>query len=362
MEKNQHHIDIHQKVVELIDSGQSFAVALVLKAEGSTPRKAGVRAIIDKAGKIWGTLGGGLVEAETQHRAVEACESKRPIVFDLYLHGASSADDVPICGGLMRILADPTVRKNRAFYFQVAEATRQRQQGLILTTIRTATHTEVTPRWLLPEDIQSNAPFPGTDNMRFCLACERPQLFTKSSKNPDVFTEVLIEPFIPKPLLLIAGGGHIGQALALQANLVGFDITVIDDRSEFTDPALFPEGTKTRCGDIPEQLAAGNIANDTYIVIVTRGHKLDAEALEACIHTPAAYIGMIGSKRKVALIRKSFIESGLATEEEFDQVFTPIGLDIGAVTVPEIAASITAELIAVRRKGIAHKTSNLALS
>jgi len=99
------------------------------------------------------------------------------------------------------------------------------------------------------------------------------------------------------------------------------------------------------------------IASDTYIVIVTRGHKLDAEALEACIHTPAAYIGMIGSKRKVALIRENFIESGIVTKEEFDRIFTPIGLDIGAVTVPEIAASITAELIAVRRKGIIHKIS-----
>ena len=86
-------------------------------------------------------------------------------------------------------------------------------------------------------------------------------------------------------------------------------------------------------------------------MVVTRGHKHDAEALEACIHRPAAYIGMIGSKRKVALMRKDFIETGLATEAEFNRVFAPIGLDIGAVTVPEIAASVTAQLIAVRRKG-----------
>ncbi len=85
-------------------------------------------------------------------------------------------------------------------------------------------------------------------------------------------------------------------------------------------------------------------------MIVTHGHKLDAESLEVCIHSPAAYIGMIGSKRKVALIRKNFVESGLATEEEFDRVYAPIGLDIGAVTVPEIAASITSQLISVRRK------------
>ncbi|MGD8501427.1 MAG: XdhC family protein [Phycisphaerales bacterium] len=355
MDSNHRPADIHQRVVEFIDSGRSFAVALVIKAEGSTPRKAGVKAIIDQAGKIWGTLGGGLVEAEAQRRAIQACQSKRPVVFDLELYGANRAADVPICGGKMRILIDPTVAKDRASYAQVAEAVRQRQRGVLLTTARAAAHTEVASQWFGQDAIPSDAAFPGADNIRSCLARETPQLFVESSRNPDVCTEVLVEPVIPKPLLLIAGGGHIGQALALQAGLVGFDIIIVDDRPEFTDPALFPEGTTTRCGDIPKQIAALPIAGDTFIVVVTHGHKLDAEALEACIHTPAAYVGMIGSKRKVALIRRNFIESGLATEEEFDRVFTPIGLDIGAVTVPEIAASITAELIAVRRKGIAHK-------
>jgi len=357
MNRNRRPIDIHQKIVEFIDSGQSFTVALVLKAEGSTPRKAGVRAIIDKSGKIWGTLGGGLVEAEAQRRAIEACQSKRPIIFDIDLYGTEKTDDVPICGGDMRILIDPTVAKDRASYTQVAEAVQQRQRGVILTTIHTTTKTEVTYEWFPQEGIPSDAAFPSTKDIHSCLTRETPQLFTKSSQNPDCFTEVLVEPVIPRPLLIIAGGGHIGQALALQSSLVGFDVTVIDDRAEFTNPALFPEGTVTQCGDIPKQIADLSITNDTYIVIVTRGHKLDAETLEACIHRPAAYIGMIGSKRKIALIRENFIESGIATTAEFDSVFAPIGLDIGAVTVPEIAASITAELIAVRRKGIIHKIS-----
>ena len=357
MDRNHRPIDIHQRVVEFIDSGCSFAVALVLKAEGSTPSKVGVKAIIDETGKIWGTLGGGLVEAEAQRRAIEACQSKRPIIFDMDLHGTKRADDVPICGGDMRILIDPTTAKNKAFYTEVAEAIKQRQRGVILTTIYAAIQTEVTSEWFPQEDIPSDAAFPSTKDIYSCLTRETPQLFTKSSQNPDCFTEVLFELVIPKPLLIIAGGGHIGQALALQSSLVGFDVTVIDDRAEFTNPALFPEGTVTQCGDIPEQIADLSIANDIFIVIVTRGHKLDAEALEACIHRPAAYIGMIGSKRKIALIRENFIESGITTKEEFDRIFTPIGLDIGAVTVSEIAASITAELIAVRRKGIIHKIS-----
>lgn len=357
MDSNHRPTDICQNVVEFIDNGEVFAVALVLKAEGSTPRKAGVRAIIEQTGKIHGTLGGGLVEAEAQRRAVEACRSKQPVVFDMDLYGANRDADVPICGGSMRILVDPTAAKDRASYAEMAETVRNRQRGVMLTIVRTATQTEVRSQWFVQEAIPSDAAFPGADKIRFCLAHETPQLFVKPDGGASPTLQVFVEPVIPKPLLLIAGGGHIGQALALQASLVGFDITVIDDRAEFTDPALYPEGTATRCGDIPEQIAAGPIADDTHIVIVTRGHKLDAEALEACIHAPVAYIGMIGSRRKVALMRQNFTESGIATAEQFDRVFTPIGLDIGAVTVPEIAASITAELIAVRRQGIAHKTS-----
>ncbi len=345
---------IYEKIVEFIDSDRPFAVALVLKTEGSTPREAGVRAIIDQTGKIWGTIGGGVVEAETQRLAVEACRSKCPIIFDQQLHGTKSTDDTPICGGMMRILIDPTIAKNRACYVQIAEAIQRRQRGVILTTVHDTIPTKVAYRWFEQDAIPPDVTFPSVQNIRTCLDREAVRLFTKSTQESNVLTEVLVEPVIPKPLLLIAGGGHVGQALAAQANLVGFVVTVIDERPEFTDPALFPEGARTCCGDIAEQVAA-LIEDDTYVVIVTRGHKLDAEVLEACIHSRAAYIGMIGSKRKVALMRRHFIELDLASAKEFDRVFAPIGLNIGAVTVPEIASSITAELIAVRRKGIVHK-------
>ncbi len=342
---------IYEQVVEFIDAGRSFALATILRADGSTPRKAGVRAIIDEAGGIWGTLGGGAVEAEAQRRAVEVCKSKQTIVFELALEGECRSDDAPICGGNMRILVDARVEKDRGSYAQAAQAVRQRQCGALLTTVCTGAETEAAVRWIPKEAIGAERGFPGGEAISLCLGREEARLFVQQGQEPNIRRESLVEPVIPMPILLIVGGGHIGQALARQAILVGFDVVVLDDRPEFTNPALFPEGVATRCGDIREEVEASAIGRDTYIVIVTRGHKHDAEALEACIHAPAAYIGMIGSKRKVALMRKDFVESGLAGEEEFGRVFAPVGLDIGAVTVPEIAASIVAQLIAVRRKG-----------
>jgi xanthine dehydrogenase accessory factor len=118
-------------------------------------------------------------------------------------------------------------------------------------------------------------------------------------------------------------------------------------------PSLYPEGAALHCGDIARLVTEMPIAADTYIVIVTRGHQHDEQALAACIRRPAAYIGMIGSRRKVAMIREDLLKSGAAGEEELGRVYAPIGLDIGAQTVPEIAASIVAQLVAVRRRGSA---------
>ena len=353
--------DVYRKAVEFIDGGRSFAMAVVLDTDGSTPQRTGVRALIEETGNIWGTLGGGIVEAEAQRHAVDAqrqpvdaCGLKRPVVLALDLKHAYARDAVAICGGRMRILIDPTASKDRTCYARVAEARERRERGVLVTTVCEAEETLVALQWLPEDAISETAGFPDAEAIRSCVARETPQVFMTDLPEPGASMVVLVEPVIPNPVLLIVGGGHVGQALARLAGPIGFDITVIDDRPEFTNPALFPEGAVTRCGDVAKELAAFPITNDVFIVLVTRGHKYDAEALEACIHAPAAYVGMIGSKRKVAMIRKNFIESGLATENEWNRVLAPIGFDIGAITVPEIAVSIAAQLIAVRRKGTGH--------
>ncbi len=254
-----------------------------------------------------------------------------------------------------------------------------------MTTIHTGRQVEVYLAWLAEDAIATAETFPGGDRLRTCLAEGHPQSFvfqpgqgtgtffghhssaerdnatgrkmsqSPAASGPDGGLEVFAEPVLPCPLLLIAGGGHVGQALAVQAAQVGFQVTVLDDRPEFADPARFPPGVRVCCGPPAEQLARLAMDADTYVVIVTRGHQHDAEALAACIHGRSAYLGMIGSRRKVALIRQSFLDGGLATEGEFARVFAPVGLEIGAVTVPEIATSIVAQLIAVRRKAVAQR-------
>ncbi|MGA2616686.1 MAG: XdhC family protein [Thermoguttaceae bacterium] len=344
---------MYRKIVELLDGGVRLTAALVLSAEGSTPQGAGARALVDAAGQLWGTVGGGAVEHQARQMAMAACHSQRPVVFDCNLNAADAAASGAVCGGRLRILVDPTLARGRECYAQAAEALDGRRRGLLLTTIRTGRQVEVHLAWLAEDAIAAAATFPGGDTLRSCLVQGRPQRFVAQPPSPDG-VEVFVEPVLPCPLLLIAGGGHVGQALAVQAAQVGFQVTVLDDRPEFADPARFPAGVRVRCGPPAEQLASCAMDADTYVVIVTRGHGHDAEALAACIHGRSAYLGMIGSRRKVALIRQGFLDGGLATQEEFARVFAPVGLEIGAVTVPEIAASIVAQLIAVRRNGAAH--------
>lgn len=333
----------------LLDDHRGVAVATVIEADGSTPRKVGARAVIDESGQLHGTIGGGLVEAEALRRGIEATQSQRASIIECRLTGSGGPDTAPICGGVMRVVIAPPSAQDREAYARAAQALERRERGLLVTRIRQTDSTEVRVQWLDEPAIGAAGGFPGAERLLDCLEGEEACRFQDdrgAERAPEV---VLVEPVVPRPRLLIVGGGHVGQAVAVQASWVGFDITVIDDRPEYTQPTLFPAGTALRCGEIAREVAGFPVDPDTYIVLVTRGHRHDAVALEACIHRPAAYLGMIGSERKVALVKRDFLQGGKATPDEWARVFAPIGLDIGAQTVPEIAASVTAELIAVRR-------------
>jgi xanthine dehydrogenase accessory factor len=160
--------------------------------------------------------------------------------------------------------------------------------------------------------------------------------------------EVFIEPITTAPSLYIFGGGHISLPLAKTAKLLGFRITVIDDRAEFASPERFPEAESVLAGDFTKTFPKLKIDKSSYIVIVTRGHQNDELVLEWAIGTPAKYIGMIGSQTKVKTIYSHLLAKGMS-QERLDSVHSPIGLEIGAQTPEEIAVSILAEIIKVRR-------------
>jgi xanthine dehydrogenase accessory factor len=161
--------------------------------------------------------------------------------------------------------------------------------------------------------------------------------------------EVFVEPILPPSDLYIFGAGHVAASLYKIARIAGFDITVIDDREAYANRERFPEAQQVIAEDFDQAAAQLTPSESSFIVIVTRGHRDDMRMLRWAVQTQVQYIGMIGSRRKTITIFKELQEEGLAPRL-FDRVHAPIGLDIGAVTPEEIAVSITAELIAKRRK------------
>jgi xanthine dehydrogenase accessory factor len=159
-------------------------------------------------------------------------------------------------------------------------------------------------------------------------------------------------PALPRVTILLVGGGHVGQAVARLASEVGFDIWVLDDRERYVSPERFPTATRRLVGDVGTTLRdlVPALTASTFAVILTRGHNHDEEALYHLAPTACGYVGMIGSKRKIRMIFEDLAAKGIA-QEALERVHAPLGYNIGSQTVPEIAVSIVAELIACRNVG-----------
>src|SRR5436309_1445177 len=161
--------------------------------------------------------------------------------------------------------------------------------------------------------------------------------------------EVFIEVLRPEPRLIIAGAGYVAQALARLAARLDFRIVVVDDRRDLANPQAFGQKVQLTFGDIPQTIRELEPDEASWIVIVTRGHHLDKDALRAALETNATYVGMIGSPNKVKHIFKDLLKEGFP-RERLAQVHAPIGLDLGAETPDEIALSIAAEMVMLRKK------------
>ena len=245
---------------EALAQGDTVALVTVVRAQGSTPQRAGAKMLVWADGRTVGTIGGGCYENDAFWKAREAIASGKPLLLHYELNDDFAQENGLICGGRM---------------------------------------------------------------------------------------DVHIDPLVPSPRLFIIGAGHVGLHLARAASEVGFRIHVIDDREKFANAERFPAADIV-VEPIPEWLHRAELPASSYVVIVTRGHQHDLDALRALAARDLKYLGLIGSRAKVARIYDALLAEGMAPES-LERVHSPIGLEIGAVTPAEIAISILAQLIAVSR-------------
>ena len=352
---------IYDRLTELIQLSPECVLATVISTQGSTPQKAGSLPLIGSKGLLAGTLGGGITEMRVIQEAQIRVKSKESGLFSFELQGKIEKGSESICGGNMRILLDATPKLYIPTFRQLNKSLENRIPGVLVSWIDQSDpeNLDITRYWFTKDN---ELFFPGelgravdsivTKMLDYPFAsCQSVEMATPEYNQNDL---ILLESILPKPNLIIAGAGHIGQSLAPIAKTLGFSVTVWDDRPEYADQTRFPDADTFLSGI--ENLEKITVRHDTWVVIVTHGHKSDAEVLRKFIDSEAAYIGMIGSKAKVSQMKTLFLENGWATLEQWNRIYSPVGLDIGAQTVEEIAVSIAAQLIQVRNQNtISHE-------
>jgi len=348
-------------VLRCLDQGVPCALGMVVETRGATPQKPGAHALFLRDGRVIGTLGGGCLEMESRRRALQVLDDGRPLLFQIDLDDDFGWDDGLLCGGRATVFARP-VSPDQSDLWRRARAMIDSRLGFVMATFLSGTR--MGAQYLIPavssspgEDPAPPPPPDGLTAIRDLLSEESPRIDKVSDGEEELL--VYLHPVLARPTLLIVGAGHIGKALADLADPIGFDVVVVDDREEFANRGRFPHVREIVVDDIPSSVHRYPVDEDTYVVIVTRGHRHEAAALRACINRPARYIGMIGSRRKVLMIFRELLEEGYTTLERLRRVRSPIGLDLGGHTVGEIALSIAAELVAVRRKGDADKVESM---
>ena len=354
--------NLYSGVDRWLERRESLALSTIVETRGSTPQVAGASALFSRKGLVSGTLGGGIVEANAQEKAARCLQERKSLFYQFELEGDDLAAEEAICGGSVSILIDGSPLNHLKTFALLKKSLLSRRAGVLVSRISRVSPQGVSilRRWLEGKagagDV-SDKDFSSIEKeIREAGQEGKPRLIkTKDKRHQEIL--FFLEPLFPLPQLVIAGAGHIAQAVAHLGRLLDFAVTVIDDRAEFASRERFREADTIIVGDIGNAVADFPIASDTYIVIVTRGHSHDAEALRACIRSPAAYIGIIGSRRKLSLTRRKFISEGWATEAQFDRVHGPIGLAIESTTVAEIAVSIAAELVLVRNQAGKRRTA-----
>jgi xanthine dehydrogenase accessory factor len=289
-------------------SGEPAALGIITGVTGSSPQKVGAKALFHANGRIDGTMGGGCLEAEIQDRARHTLVTGKPETFDLVLDHDFGWDDGLICGGRVTGVILPRIHVAAPIWAELAARREPRTWGV-------------------------------TDDFQIAWANA-----TTASDAPDT-TWRYRETVTPPCALWIAGAGHIAQAVAPLALGLDFTVTVFDDRPALANHEFFPKAVTLRVGDWDQMLTEPPSAHGAFGLIVTRGHRHDALVLRHWIDHGFAFLGMIGSRRKARTILDHFRSEKIGSEAALSQLCCPVGVDIAAHTVPEIAISILAQYI-----------------
>ena len=348
--------NIYLRILKMAPELSDPVLATVTNTVGSTPQKPGSSALFDRNGLITGTVGGGVAEGKLQEFAQICGQTKESGFFHYNLDKDISEREEAICGGRLSMLVDADPLVHLPVFKEVNKSMSDREPGVLITIITTIDEKGIRiNRYWMTRNIRPVIPAPFLEKiepeiMSLLSSSDRDNYRQIEISVPDEASSstILLEPLFPMPKLIIAGAGHIGKALSLLGRMLDFEVTVIDNRHEYANTDNLPDADHIIVKDIGEAMQEIEKAPDTYIVIVTRGHKDDGEALKPCIGSGAAYVGMIGSRSKVEKMHSEFIRMGWAKEEQWSRIYTPIGLDIRSKTVEEIAVSIAAQLILVR--------------
>ena len=337
---------IFAEIARLQRAGRRAVLAVPIWTSGSVPLSAHSKLLFRDDGSIKGTVGGGRLEAEVLAAAPAVLKQDRHRVLEFDLTGADAAETGMICGGRCAVLLEPIAPSRGADVFAAAAHAEISGEPIVIMTILLSDAPPgklalTSKRCLVGAAGDSHWADPLLELADQSLSDGRPRF----AEDP---VSALIYPLLPRPSLFIFGAGHIGVCLAHLADIAGFRVVVADDRKEFANAERFPRADQVLVATVADAFSQLRIAEDCYLVAVTRGHASDEEVVARGLATAAKYIGMIGSKAKVAAVRHRLRARGFP-ETDIARLHAPIGLDIGAETVEEIAVSILAQLIAVRR-------------
>jgi xanthine dehydrogenase accessory factor len=337
-------------LIDCLEAGEIVVTAKVIRHKGSTPRGAGTWMIVRQSGDILGTIGGGVMESQVLKLAVDLFNSKGPSVSHINMTHTELSSTNMICGGKVDVLLDYWEPNDhlRNWCQELKQCLEDRQPAWYAIDLDSSDASACqTGHYLVKGDgevVSADSENLALDESlkKQLLKSETPSLLSVEDR------DIWVEPLQLSTRLFLFGAGHVGRATAVVGFQVGFETAIFDDRSDLLRRDFFPDSVNlNQVDDFSTCIQPLDIDESSYLVIVSRGHMHDRNILAQALKTNAAYIGMIGSRKKRDTIYKNLLESGF-DEADLKRVHSPIGLDIGAETPEEIAVSIVAEMIQVR--------------